>query len=145
MTTLRLPSRLALCGLLASALTACFHGSDDIVLCVKYPDDVQKAIDACTRLIDDPLPVDPQRYGWFAARANHKLKANDVDGALADLDEAIRLQPNDPQLHEMRAGAYRRKGDAAAAARDDQRARMQAPQEGAPAPEAPGKVTPDRR
>ena len=144
MTTLRHPSRLALCCLLVPALTACFHDSGEIVLCVKRPDDVQKAIDACTRLIDHPPLVDPDRYGWFAARANHKLLANDVDGALADVDEAIRLRPNDPQLYSIRADVHRRKGDAAAADRDEQRARSPAPQAGSSSPQSPRKATPDR-
>lgn len=107
---------------LAVGSAGCSNRYDDIEVCVMYPTDVQAAIDACTRLIDKPRPVDPDRYGWFVARGNHKLKANDVRGALADFDASIRLRPDDPQLYETRADAHRRLGDDAAAVRDLQRA-----------------------
>ena len=112
----------AICGLLAAGVGGCSNGNEDIRICVMYPTDVQAAIDACTRLIDNPPLFDPTRHHWFAARGNHKLLAGDIKGALLDVDEAIRLSPKDPQPYEIRADVYRQKGDHKAAERDSARA-----------------------
>ena len=112
----------AICGLLAAGVGGCSNGNEDIRICVMYPTDVQAAIDACTRLIDNPPLFDPTRHHWFASRGNHKLLAGDMRGTLLDFDEAIRLSPKDPQLYEIRAEAYRQKGDHKAAERDFARA-----------------------
>lgn len=110
--------RLVMLLVVVAANAACSSPDVDIKVCVMYPKDVQAAIDACTRLIDNPTPFEFDRYAWFAARGNHKIKARDFKGAVADLDEAIRLRPNDPQLYEVRAEAHRLNGDTDNAARD---------------------------
>ena len=112
----------AICGLLAAGVGGCSNGNEDIKICVVYPTDVQAAIDACTRLIDNPPLFDPTRYHWFDARGSHKLQAGDIKGALLDADEAIRLSPKDPYPYETRAEVYRQKGDHKAAERDFARA-----------------------
>ncbi|HEY1137866.1 MAG TPA: hypothetical protein VGE64_10270 [Xanthomonadaceae bacterium] len=122
MRTIRGTAQLALLLAMVANNAGCSERRDDIKICVMYPKDVQAAIDACTRLIDHPELVESDRYAWFASRANHKMKAQDFKGAVSDLDEAIRLMPNDPQLFEMRAKAHRLGGDSAAAARDTSRA-----------------------
>lgn len=111
--TLRPLRRMAVCVLVCAGASACMHDGDDIKLCVMYPRDVQAAIDACTRLIDHKILVDPQRQDWFAARANHRLKAGDPHGALADIDEALRLRPDDPGLKEERTEILQAEHDAA--------------------------------
>lgn len=99
-------------------LAGCADRSKDIKLCVRYPENIQAAIDACTRLIDDPPLSDPAREGWFAARGNHKLKAGDRRGALVDFDESIRLSPTDPDLYERRARLRVELGDVRSAEAD---------------------------
>ncbi len=109
-------------GLFAVATTACADNSQDIKTCIMYPEDVKAAIAACTRLIDDPPMMDTTRHGWFASRGNHKRKAGDQKGAMADFDEAIRLKPNDPQLYEMRAEFHAELGHADKAKADAKKA-----------------------
>ena len=108
--------------LFAMATTACADRSQDIETCMTYPKNVNEAIAACTRLIDDPPAMDVARHGWFAARGNHRRKAGDQKGAMADFDEAIRLMPKDPQLYAMRAEFHAELGHAAKADADLKRA-----------------------
>ena len=54
----------------------------------------------------------------FELRGRVKIAAEDLDGALADLDEAIRLGPKKPLAYEQRGYAYFRKGDSARALAD---------------------------
>jgi Flp pilus assembly protein TadD len=112
----------AISGLLGAGVVGCSDQGEDIKTCVMYPTDVQAAIDACTRLIDKPAFGHPE-HGWYVARGNHKLKANDTKGALLDFDEAVRLSPKDPQSYEARAEAHLKNGDLDAAKRDSDRAR----------------------
>lgn len=126
MRTIRGTAHLALLLTVVAGSVACSNRGEDIKVCVMYPKDLQAAIDACTRLIDSPPPLDSGRHGWFASRGNHRIKARDFKGAVADLDEAIRLMPNDAQLYEIRAEAHRLNGNSAAAARDELRAQEMA-------------------
>lgn len=112
----------AICGLLFAGIGGCSNGDEDIKICVMRPTDVQVAIDACTRLIDNPPLFDPTRYDWFVARGRHKLQAGDIKGAFSDFDEAISLSPKNPRLYEIRAKAHQQKGDQRAAERDFARA-----------------------
>ncbi len=110
-------------GLLAVAAGAYANNDEDIKTCIKYPTDVQAAIDACTRLIDEPPLFDSTRDGWFMARGRHKVKAGDLKGALSDFDEAIRLSAKNPTLYRLRAETYQQLGDIRAAERDFARSR----------------------
>src|SRR4051812_13231915 len=68
------------------------------------------AIAACTRVIDDQrLPAEVRA----AALLLRSLTREDRDhsGAMADLDEALRVYPNDGGVYKARARLYQKAGD----------------------------------
>jgi len=69
-----------------------------------------QTIDACSRIIDEPGIADKARAMAYGLRAIAWGDAN-VDRAIADYSEAIRLDPKDAQNYSSRALAYRDEGD----------------------------------
>lgn len=61
------------------------------------------------------LDRNPQDAALLAVRALAKLQTNDVAGATADADLALKLNPADEDAIGLRAGIYERTGDAKAA------------------------------
>ncbi|HTE41195.1 MAG TPA: aspartyl protease family protein, partial [Steroidobacteraceae bacterium] len=64
----------------------------------------------------------PKDAGAFRRRGAASLSRNDVRGALADFDQAIKLDPNDAENYRQRALAYASKKDRVAAKEDFDRA-----------------------
>ena len=111
----------ALSALAAVCLTVsgCSSNSEDLKVCVMVTAKIpQQSIDACTRLIEHPPLFDPENGNWYPARAYHKRIAGDLEGAIADYDEAIRRAPNTPSFYRGRGEVHRMKGDEAGAAKD---------------------------
>lgn len=61
------------------------------------------------------LAKNPQEPSLLSVRALSKLQANDIAGATADADLALKLNPTDEDAIGLRAGIYERSGDSAAA------------------------------
>ncbi len=69
------------------------------------------AIAACTRLIGTHAVKGPQLVDVYAARAKAYRAQADLDRAIADFNEAIRLDPARPFLFELRGNAWHAKRD----------------------------------
>lgn len=89
----------------------------DISLCAqtKQPD---ATIEGCTRIIDDAKQKPKARGVAYFNRGNAHLQKGDQDKAIADFDEAIKLDPKNPSIYNNRGNAKNEKGDAAGAAAD---------------------------
>ena len=68
-------------------------------------------IAACTGLINSGRFKGPNLAGITYNRGNAYRVKGDYDHAIADYDEAIRLDPKDPDAYNNRGLAYRKKGD----------------------------------
>ncbi len=55
--------------------------------------DPKVGIAACTRLIEQSAPDSAERANAYATRAKHYVTANDLESALADANEALRMDP----------------------------------------------------
>jgi lipoprotein NlpI len=73
--------------------------------------DPSSIISACSRVIDDSGATMHKRAIAFANRASAYVKKGDNDRAIADADEAIRLDPKVAGAYVNRAGAYLQKND----------------------------------
>jgi tetratricopeptide (TPR) repeat protein len=94
-----------------ASLTLALHASraDDAGTCVNATGDEQIA--ACTRAINSGRWVG-SGLGWaYINRGNAYRSKGDNDRAIADLNEAIRLDPKSAMAFNIRAGTYHQKGD----------------------------------
>lgn len=66
----------------------------------------------------DDSVADPTDANGFARRGNARAVRRDWTGAIADLSEALRLEPNSPAYLKDRANAYAQSGQLVAARRD---------------------------
>jgi predicted Zn-dependent protease len=57
------------------------------------------------RLLDRTIAENPWFWQALQCRGEVRYHCGDTEGALADLDEAFRLAPNEPHLHELREQA----------------------------------------
>jgi tetratricopeptide (TPR) repeat protein len=73
--------------------------------------DPNTIISACSRVINDTGATMHKRAIAFANRAYAYVKKGDSDRAIADANEAIRLDPKVAGAYVNRAGAYLQKGD----------------------------------
>lgn len=69
----------------------------------------------------------PQHLQLLLDRATTLVEADQVEDALADINTALRMEPNNPQVIAFRASAYRLKGDLEAAMKEAERAVAAAP------------------
>lgn len=69
----------------------------------------------------------PQHLQLLLDRATTLVEADQLDDALADINTALRMEPNNPQVIAFRASAYRLKGDLDAAMKESERAVAAAP------------------
>jgi tetratricopeptide (TPR) repeat protein len=95
--------------------------------------------EAARRDFDTALELNPANATASFNRAVLKRDADDIDGALADLAEAMRHAPGDPEAYEFRSELRAASGNTAGARRDRkraeqlrQRAAAQAPAESGP-------------
>lgn len=69
----------------------------------------------------------PQHLQLLLDRATTLVEADHIDDALLDINTALRMEPNNPQVIAFRASAYRLKGDLDAAMKESERAVAAAP------------------
>ena len=78
--------------------------------------------EAARRDYDAALALNPANAIALFNRAVLKRDADDIDGALADLAEAMRHEPDDPEAYEFRSELRAASGNTAGARRDRKRA-----------------------
>src|SRR5262244_928116 len=81
--------------------------------------DPDRAIAACTLILQQSGRL-PRRV--HVATLHHRGDAyvtkHDYDGAVADYDAALQIEPNNPHIYNARGSAYQKKGDYDAAIAD---------------------------
>jgi lipoprotein NlpI len=82
---------------------------DDTDTCVKQSGDV--AIAACSRTIVSGEFRGAELAPFYVARGLHYKDNRDLDRAIADFDQAIRVDPKDAVAYAVRGMAWRAKGD----------------------------------
>jgi Tfp pilus assembly protein PilF len=80
--------------------------------------DATRSAPACSRIIAEPSASAQDRADAYLYRGNTFLMQGNVDGAMADYSEAIRLTPRNVVAHASRALVHLRKGDRTAALAD---------------------------
>ncbi len=94
----------------ATPLRAAGDKEKDVDIC-QNGDQAEERIAACSRVIDDRSQSVEDRGNSFASRGLDYKDKKDYDRAIADLNEAIRLQPEDADFYAYRAKVYEIKGD----------------------------------
>jgi lipoprotein NlpI len=89
----------------------------DIVACAQTKDH-DAAIAGCTRVIDDGKAKPKGRAAAYYNRGNAQAAKGDAAAAIADYDEAIKLDPKNARALANRGTAHSEKGDAEAALTD---------------------------
>jgi lipoprotein NlpI len=89
----------------------------DIAICAqtKQPD---AAIEGCTRVIDDPKQKPKAHAAAYFNRGNASLAKGEHDKAIADFDEALKLDPKNASAYNNRGNTRNEKGEAEAALAD---------------------------
>jgi tetratricopeptide (TPR) repeat protein len=74
---------------------------------------IEPAIRACNVLLTRAENKSPPKRlaGVFSNRAVWKTRKSDLDGALADYNEAAKLDPNNFEIYDYRADVWKLKGD----------------------------------
>src|ERR1700724_1625239 len=95
--------------------------SQDYTDC-QQTEDIDRSIAACSRVvIDQALPA-AHRATMYVRRGYGYLSKNDLNAAVSDFTEAIRLDPQNVYGYAYRAIAHSRKGDQERAIVDFQKA-----------------------
>ena len=89
----------------------------DVAACAQAKDN-DAAIAGCTRVIDDSKVKPKGRAAAFYNRGNAHTAKGDLAAAIADYDEAIKLDPKNASAFNNRGTAHSDKGDADAALAD---------------------------
>ncbi len=76
---------------------------------------IDPGLAACTRMINGGRFKEKALASVYRARASWKEKKGDLDGALADYDISIRIEPDNVESYDYRADVYLDKGDLDAA------------------------------
>jgi len=90
----------------ALATAATQQGYDDC----NQTSDLDRGIAACTRIVNDQTQSAVDRVLAYLKRGNANVAKDNLDGAIADYGEAIRLDPQNIVAYGSRAIAYSRKG-----------------------------------
>ena len=94
---------------LSLALSAGAARADDLEVCHKAEGD--DAIDACSRLIASGNLKGHDLVDVYTGRGMAREATGDFDGAIADYDQAIKLDPKDAFPYQVRSLVRREKGD----------------------------------
>ena len=92
-----------------------------VIAACLYPDHGEtppRMVQACTETLAHDLLASDERYFAFAARAGAYLANGDPRHALADYDEAIKLDPHEAELYYNRGVVFAAQSDGHAALRD---------------------------
>ena len=79
----------------------------DLVICIRQPGDL--AVAACSRAIDSHQYTGRILLQLYTARGVAHLAHGDLDHAMADFNEAIRLDPKEPRAYFDRGLVWERK------------------------------------
>src|SRR5882672_11204387 len=91
----------------ASMLTGVARAADGDADTCRMPGDTDRRIAACTRLSDDNgLPAEVRALA-LTSRGLAREQKGDVKGAMADYNEAIRLDPRSANARLFRSGLFR--------------------------------------
>jgi tetratricopeptide (TPR) repeat protein len=96
--------------LLVAAIPAWSASQDDKADCAQRADS-ERRIRGCTTIIQDKSESDANRASAYNNRGNAYTRQEDFDRAVADLSEAIRLDPTWAGAYINRGRAYRYKGE----------------------------------
>lgn len=122
----RRPSATASPGLAAPSATAARAAATTDCL---QDADAARQVAGCTRLIEDAKQTDRVRAVAHYNRGNALAGKADLDGAIADYDAVIALEPNNARAYNNRGTVYRDKGDAAQAFADFAQAAQRNPRD----------------
>ena len=101
-----------------SAFAAPQPTQDEIRRCTgKQDESAELRISSCSALIEKSR-VKKQKADAYAERGKARRAKGDTDGAVADFDEAIKLDPKNTEAYFNRGLAFRDSGDAERAAQD---------------------------
>ena len=95
---------------LLTGLPALAAERPDFETCSKS-EEPEVAVESCTRVIDDPALAPQVRGAALFFRSLALETKRDLKGAMADLDEAIRIDPKPSHAHSGRARLYKEAGD----------------------------------
>jgi lipoprotein NlpI len=90
--------------------TACWAQSPDLAVCTNLKDQ-PASIRACNRIIESNIATRESRFTALTYRAATYVGQGDLDRAIADYDEAIRLDPQSAVVFSTRGFAYFGKRD----------------------------------
>jgi tetratricopeptide (TPR) repeat protein len=78
----------------------------------------QRDLETATRWATDAVRLAPRNFVARRVLGQVKLEASDVAGAIAELETAVKLEPDSPSVHYTLARAYQRAGRSADAERE---------------------------
>jgi len=122
----KLAAAVLLCGL-SVAMACAATGSDqsvaeqvDISPCLAAiaSDDVEKAVSACSAVIDNEKTAKPDRLKALIARGAYLDRHDRIDPAIADYSRALQLDPSSADIFNARGELWLRKGDRPKAVQD---------------------------
>jgi tetratricopeptide (TPR) repeat protein len=87
------------------------QGSQPFEICVGLPTSPDQRVTACTAVIDGKTETGDKLAAAYCNRGHGYTEKRDLDRALADLDEALRLKPAHPFALTNRGRAYAFKRD----------------------------------
>jgi tetratricopeptide (TPR) repeat protein len=109
---MRLPTpMMVMCVLMAAAAPAFGASQKDHDDCNAIGKDPDRNIAGCTRVAEDPTESEKVRAIAYVGRGLAWLSKGNLDRAMADLTDAIRLNPNDSLAYNDRALIWRDMGD----------------------------------
>lgn len=78
-----------------------------------HPDTYKDNIETCTRYIAQPAVAKAPKLlaAGYNARASWKTKSGDLDAALVDYDQSVKLDPRNVETYDYRADVWKAKGD----------------------------------
>jgi tetratricopeptide (TPR) repeat protein len=78
----------------------------------------QRDLEAATRWANQAVHIAPRNFVARRVLGQIKLEANDLAGAITELETAVKLEPDSPSVHYTLARAYQRAGRSADAERE---------------------------
>ena len=105
-------SSILACAMLASATNLAFAWSPEWDQCkeINNKDTADRAVTACTHIVNDRSER-PNHAMALRNRCGAKYTLGNYDGALADCNQAVKIEPQSDIGYERRGSVWRMKGD----------------------------------